>query len=226
MSPRKSTALQPRHEPGFPRGLVGSWEVARVVVPPIVPRMWDFRLTGEPNPVPEGPLVVAANHFSFVDPFIVGLAIRRPIRFMGVDELFGNSAVFDAFLYWCGTVPMPRERPPLRALKTALAHLEQGGGVALFPEGRRVEEWGQSPPKEGAAWLALRTGAPLVPVAIVGTDDVMGINHRRIQRAPVRVAVGDPLWPADFRDRAEMTNAWLEWMEKAMIRLAEQEALV
>ncbi len=142
---------------------------------------------------------------------------------MGVDELFGRSRFFDGLTYYLGVVPMPRGTVPLRSLRTAINQLEAGGGVTLFPEGRRVSNWGESPPKEGAAWLAKRVGCPLVPMALWGTGEAMGLDDLKIRRNPIRVEVGKPLNPEAFSDRAHLTKAWHEWMSGALARLKAEQ---
>lgn len=162
--------------------------------------------------VPSGPVVVAANHYSHIDPVMVSLAIGRPVRYLAVDELFGSSRFFDSLTHWLGAIPMSRTRAPLGALRTALAELEGGGVIGLFPEGVRVWVWGETEPKRGAAWLARRAGVPLVPVAIAGTDQVLGRDAHRIHRSPVTVVVCDAIEPGDHpgkRDAvAAMTEEW------------------
>ena len=168
-------------------------------------------------------VVIAANHFSHVDPFVAAVAAGRPTRFLGVDELFGRSRFFDGLTYYLGVIPMPRGTVPLQSMRTALNHLGTGGGVTLFPEGRRVSEWGESPPKQGAAWLAMRVKCPLIPMALWGTGEAMGLDDLKLRRHPIRVAIGAPLYPAQFSDRAVMTNAWYEWMDDALIMLGARQ---
>ena len=117
-------------------------------------------------------------------------------------EVFGPGLT-----YYLGVIPMPRGTVPLQAMRTALTHLQEGGAVALFPEGRRVSEWGESPPKQGAAWLAFRSRCPLLPVALWGTGQAMGLDDLKLRRHPVRVAIGPPMYPADFADRVECSNS-------------------
>lgn len=164
-------------------------------------------------------MVVAANHFSHLDPVVVGIAVRRPIRYLAVDELFGRSRLFDALTQWLGAIPMSRTRVPLAALRLALDELRNGGSVGLFPEGVRVWTWGEIAPKRGAAWLAHRSGVPLVPVAIAGTDQAMGRGATRISRAPMAVRVCDPIEPAAFPGRtgpADMTEVWHDSIDGAL----------
>ena len=210
--------VKPRLEPGFPFAAHNLWAGANVVVQRILPRMWDFELVGR-NAITEGPMVVAVNHFSHLDVVAAAVAAERPVRFLGVDELFGRSKFFDGITYYMGVIPMPRGNVPLQAMRVSLDHLDQGGAVGLFPEGRRVAEWGESPPKQGAAWLAMRAGCPLVPMAVWGSDRAMGVDEMRITRHPIRVAIGDPMMPERYTDRASMTEAWWQWMGSALTML-------
>ncbi len=174
-------------------------------------RWWvDFERFG--LALPAGPVVIAANHFSHVDPVAVGMVADRPVRFLAVDELFGRSRFFDGLTHWLGAIPMSRTRAPLGALRTALTELAAGGTIGVFPEGARVGAWGEAVPKRGAAWLARRARVPLIPIAITGTDQVMGRGGRGIKRSPVRVMVCDPIHPADYAAAAAplaaMTEEW------------------
>lgn len=197
----------------------GLWIGADKVIPPLIPLIWDFEVVGS-TPPGNGPLVLAANHFSHLDPFVAAVAMRRPVRFLGVDELFGRSWFFDGLTYYLGVIPMPRGPVPLRAMRTSLSHIRRGGAIGVFPEGRRVAEWGESPPKQGAAWLAIKTGAPLIPMFIAGTGGAMALDDLKLKRHPIRVEIGEPLHPGNYRDRAEMTDAWWEWMSGAAAKLS------
>lgn len=177
----------------------------------------DTEITGADHLRTDGPMVVAANHFSHLDPPIVGMIPNRAVRFIAVDELFGQSIAFDAFTKLFGAIPTDRDGVPLSALKEAIRYLEGGGIVGLFPEGRRVEYWGENDPKRGAAWLAWMSGAPLVPVAIHGTEATLAAAEGGVHRTSVRVWVGPPLLWYDFADRVDpvgaMTEAWRSWID-------------
>ncbi len=210
--------IAPRFDPGFPFATYTLWRGAQWAVWRTLPRVWDFEVVGE-NAIPPGPVVIAANHFSHVDPFVAAVAAERPTRFLGVDELFGRSRFFDALTYYLGVIPMPRGTVPLQSMRTALNHLGTGGGVTLFPEGRRVSAWGESPPKQGAAWLAMRARCPLIPMALWGTGEAMGLEDLKLRRHPVRIAIGAPMYPAQYEDRGAMTDAWYDWMTRALALL-------
>lgn len=165
--------------------------------------------------------MIAANHFSHVDAVVVGVAADRPVRFLAVDELFGRSRFFDGLTHWLGAIPMSRTRAPLGALRTALAELAIGGTIGVFPEGERVWRWGETSPKRGAAWLARRAGVPLVPIAIHGTDRVMGRGDHRIRRAPVRVVVCAAIDPREYASAGAMTEEWRRSVGEALRGLSE-----
>ena len=164
------------------------------------------------GPLPEGPFVVAANHFSHLDPPVVGAVIGRPIRFLAVDELQGVSWLLNRTISVFGSIPLTRTGVPLGAMRTALARLAAGDVVGLFPEGTRVNAWGDLEPKRGAAWLALRAGVPLVPVALKGTDRVFGVDNR-LRWGRIQVSVG-PALGGDDPD--SLTRAWAEWTEEEL----------
>lgn len=186
--------------------------IITATVRPIAQRFFDLEITGREHVPSNGGLVVAANHLSHIDPLLVTVSLDREVRYIAVDELFGGP-LFDSITGFFGAIPTDRDGVPLNALKEAIRHVQGGGAVGLFPEGRRVAYWGESAPKRGAAWLAWMTGAPLLPVAVHGTERVLGPAHReRIGRPSLRVWVEEPLlWSeyAGFIDPlGEMTERW------------------
>ena len=176
--------------------------------------IFDLEVTGKRNLPRSGPVVVASNHFSHLDVPIVGTNLDRFIRFLAVDELYGRSMAFDATLGFFGAIPLDRDGYPVRAMRTALDYLDAGNLVGLFPEGRRVEMWGVDPPKKGAAWLAWMSGAPLVPVAIHGTQDSLAPKARSFRRTAVRMWIDKPLWWYDYADRVDPLQSMMsDWYE-------------
>ena len=143
--------------------------------------------------------MVAANHFSHLDPVMVAMAVDRPIRFLAVDELYGRSGFFDRLTLWLGAIPLPRVRGR-RSGRCAWPwpNWTPGGRWASIPEGMRVWVWGEAPPKRGAAWLARRAGVPLLPVAVAGSEEALGRGTTRVSRRPIHVVVCEPIDPADF----------------------------
>lgn len=186
--------------------------VANVPLRALANGLLDFDVTGTDKIPHGGPLIVASNHLSHLDPPLVVNALGRLIRFIAVDELFGNHLGFDIVTGFFGAIPTDRDGVPVRALEEAVDYARSGGAVGVFPEGRRVDYWGETDPKRGAAWLAWMTGAPLLPVAIHGTQRTLGPVNRGLHRTSVRLWFCEPLMWHDFADRVDpigaMTEAW------------------
>lgn len=172
--------------------------------------VFDLEITGREHVPASGPVVLAANHLSLIDPPFLGLTIKRNVRYLALEELFGRSRFFDELTLFFGAIPISRDHPTHGPLRTALDELEGGGVVGVFPEGGRVTGWGAVEPKRGAAWLSLRTGAPLVPVAMTGAEGTLSLTDMRIRRTAVRVWVSPPLLPDDYLDRVDPLGAMME----------------
>jgi 1-acyl-sn-glycerol-3-phosphate acyltransferase len=146
--------------------------------------------TGREHLPRRGPLLLASNHRSFLDPFVIGMLVRRPVYYMAKRELFERR--WQAWLLNAlGAFPVDRGAGDSDAIETARAILARGDCVVLFPEGTRVRGGPLGDPKRGVGRLALETGAPVAPVAVIGTEDVR--RGWRIRPRKVRARVGRPL---------------------------------
>jgi 1-acyl-sn-glycerol-3-phosphate acyltransferase len=141
--------------------------------------------------VPEtGAAILAPNHFSYMDHFLIGIFIRRKVRFMAKSQLFTPLA---RWVYLQGGVfPVRRGARDDEAFITAEAILEQSGVVAMYPEGGRSRTGDLQPQaKPGIGRLVLDSGAPVVPIAIYGSSRIR--NWKRLRFPAVRVQYGEPL---------------------------------
>ena len=160
------------------------YRVASYVFPPLFGRR--TRWTGTEH-VPDTGFVIAANHISSIDPFILGLPLwpERCIRYMAKAELFNR------WLGWAmraiGTFPVRRGESDPGAFRTAVELLRSGEVVGMFPEGTRAKKGLRkkfaSEPHTGTVRIALAAGVPVIPAAISGTD-------RLLSRDPIRIAIG------------------------------------
>jgi glycerol-3-phosphate dehydrogenase (NAD(P)+) len=151
-----------------------------------------FRLSriGREHIPADGPVIVASNHRSFLDPFVIGTMARRPMYYVAKKELFRNR-LQSWILSALGAFPIDRGRGDKDAMRTARELLERGECVLIFPEGTRVRPGPLGRPKRGVGRLALETGAPVVPVAVFGTENVR--RGWRIRPHKVRIRAGRPL---------------------------------
>jgi glycerol-3-phosphate dehydrogenase (NAD(P)+) len=140
--------------------------------------------------IPEGGVVLAANHRSFLDPFAIGCCIRRPIYFVAKQELFKNPLV-GWFLNCMGAFPVRRGDADEESVHTALTLLERGSAVVIFPEGSRIRAGSLAAPKRGVGRLALQSGAPVVPIAITGSERAR--DGWKIKPVKVHLRCGPPL---------------------------------
>jgi glycerol-3-phosphate dehydrogenase (NAD(P)+) len=138
----------------------------------------------------DGPVIIAANHRSFLDPFVIGTMARRPMYYVAKEELF-RSRWLGWILSALGAFPVKRGAGDEDSVATAKAILARGDIVLIFPEGTRTRPGSLGRPRRGVGRLALETGAPVVPVAVIGTEDVR--KGWRIRPRKVRIRAGRPL---------------------------------
>jgi glycerol-3-phosphate dehydrogenase (NAD(P)+) len=165
------------------------WPVRAILVPALL-IYFRLRRIGREHLPRHGPLLFASNHRSFLDPFIIGTLVRRPVYYMAKRELF-ERRLQGWFLNALGAFPVDRGAGDAGAMQAALEILQRGDCVVVFPEGTRVRPGPLGQPHRGVGRLALETGVPVVPVAVIGTEDVR--RGWRIRPRRVQVRVGRPL---------------------------------
>jgi 1-acyl-sn-glycerol-3-phosphate acyltransferase len=153
-----------------------------------------FRLEGRgASHVPAaGPVLLVANHSSFLDPPLVGGVAPRPLSFMAKEELF-RVPLLGALIRRLNARPVRRYGADAGALRTALRVLQEGGVLLMFPEGTRGPEGRLREPKPGAAMLAVLSGAAVVPVFVRGSGRAWPRGRRLPRPAKVTVTFGPPL---------------------------------
>jgi 1-acyl-sn-glycerol-3-phosphate acyltransferase len=165
------------------------YSLVRVVLTPyllIVHRARALEMRHVPD---AGPVIIAPNHFSFLDHFFVAVCLRRKVHFLAKSQLFKRPM---QFIYTHGGVfPVRRGYRDEEAFKTAHAVLGRGDVVLMYPEGGRSRSGELGEPKAGLGRLALESGAPVVPTAIVGTQKAR--NWKRLSFPKVTVLYGEPV---------------------------------
>jgi 1-acyl-sn-glycerol-3-phosphate acyltransferase len=165
------------------------YEVVRAVVVPYVLAFFRARALGTEN-VPNGPVILAPNHASFVDHFFAGAFIRRRIHFMAKSQLFQPGIAQWIFSHG-GAFPVRRGQHDEEAFITAFRLLDRGAPIVMYPEGGRSRSGRiAEQAKPGIGRLALESGAPIVPIAILGSNRVR--NWKRLKFPRVTVQYGEP----------------------------------
>jgi len=182
--------LDAYHERTRRRGVlpVVYWPV-RWILKPALLSYFRLRRLGREH-IPDGPVILAANHRSFLDPFIIATCLGRPIYFVAKKELFDRR--WQGWLLNClGAFPVRRGDSDEETVATARALLDRGQAVVIFPEGTRIRTGSLGRARRGVGRLALESGAPVVPIALTGTERA----RRGLVIRPVKVMVrcGRPL---------------------------------
>lgn len=172
------------------KGVGWTYTLARIIltIPTIL--IYRVRAIGVENVPKDGPLVLAPNHFSQMDHFFVGVYLKRKIRFMAKSQMFGPPVL--TYIYKHGGVfPVRRGHHDEEAIETARILVEQGEMLLVYAEGGRSRSAEMGEPKPGIGRIALETGAPIVPVAIQGSERVRRWKRLRFPR--VTIQFGEPL---------------------------------
>ncbi|HEY3249311.1 MAG TPA: lysophospholipid acyltransferase family protein [bacterium] len=183
-----------------------------------------MKVEGREHEPARGPFIVAGNHASAIDPPLAGGAIRHRASYMAKDELFAVP-VLGAWLRSVGVFPVKRGQADRRAIRRSLQVLEQGGVLVMFPEGTRSEDGRLRDPEPGAALIALRTGVPVLPVAVVGSQRILPKNARWPRFAQVVVRIGPPLSVPRIEGRLDhdVLDAWGRTIMDAIAAMLPQD---
>lgn len=156
-----------------------------------------------PERVPlTGPVILASNHLSFLDPPLVGSGLRRPINYLARKTLFRYPGVGALLRSW-NAVPVDRDGGSAAGLKEILDRLKRGGAIIMFPEGTRSLDGRLQPAHSGIGLAIIKSAAPVVPVRVFGTFEAYGKGVRFPRPHGVRVKYGEPMDFAALRAEAK-----------------------
>jgi 1-acyl-sn-glycerol-3-phosphate acyltransferase len=183
-----------------PRRIGATYYLGRFIITPLARLVYRPHIEGRGLVPKTGPVIFASNHLSFLDSIAIPVAAPRPVHFLAKASYFEGTGARGwasrEFFTAIGAVPVQRGagQAALDALDQQRVLLEQGGAVALYPEGTRSLDGRLYKGRTGVAFLALQTGAPVVPVGLVGTDKVMPVGAKLPSlKHRVTVKFGAPL---------------------------------
>lgn len=188
------------------------YRLTKIVSAPFLHLLWPTAVTGAEHVPGTGPAILASNHLSVLDSTFLPLVLPRQVRFVAKAEYFTGNPVTAAWMRATGQISIDRQSPTAAQdmLEAAARVLKNGELFGIYPEGTRSPDGRLYRGKVGVAWLALATGAPVVPVAMSGTDKVLPIGASVPKLGRVGVRIGRPLTftgsQSSSRDRRKVTD--------------------
>ncbi len=197
--------------------------VVKGVLTPILRVCFRVKVEGRENLPSHGPVILASNHRSFLDSIFLPLVLRRRVTFVAKAEYFDDPKTA-WFFRGVGQIPIRREGGSAseRALASATEVLRDGGVFGIYPEGTRTRDGFLHRGHTGVARLSLRTGTAIVPVGLIGTDEVQPVDTRmpRLFRR-VTIRFGEPLDPARYGDYEQEHLALRELTDEVMYEIGQ-----
>ena len=175
------------------------------VVSPMFNCYFRGQVHGAENVPQEGPVVVVSNHASYFDPPILSCCVRRPVAYMAKEELFKVPVLKQAIELY-GAYPVKREAADRSTIRAALNYLEAGWATGVFLQGTRTPDERITEPKLGAALIAAKAKAPLLPVSLWGTSKILGEGSAMPRLVPVTVRIGNVIDAPSSSDRQELES--------------------
>jgi 1-acyl-sn-glycerol-3-phosphate acyltransferase len=200
--------------------------LARLTVMALFRTLWRPVIEGREHIPPTGPLIVASNHLSFIDSIMIPLVVPRRVVFLAKAEYFQGSGISSlprrAFFKAFEAVPIERDQQgdPQASLRLAAEVLARGDAFGIYPEGTRSRDGRLYRGRTGVGWLALSTGALVLPVGLVGTDQVQPIGARVPRVHRVRLSFGEPVDPKTYDDGRSPGLARRQLTDEVMDRIA------
>ncbi len=191
------------------------WHVSRAFLAPPIRLAWRVKVTGREHIPKKGPAVIASNHLSFLDHFILPLATRRPIFFISKAQHFESPMKRWFFTRW-GVIPLKRGEGDQEAFERSVEVLHGGGLFGIYPEGTRSLDGRLHKGRTGVARIAILGRARIVPAAMVGTFEAMPKGQSRPRFSKCEVRLGPPVDTSPYFGKEDDRAALRELTDKVM----------
>ena len=168
------------------------YDAAHAIFSVIFRPLFKFKVIGKENVPASGPVILASNHASNLDPLLIATALPRRVNFVAKEELFGPPLQRFLNTRW-KAIPVRREQLDKGVLRVILARLKAGEIIGLFPEGTRGDGEALLPGKAGIGMIVSMAGAPVVPVYIKGSHLAFGKKNKKFKMTPITMVCGRPV---------------------------------
>jgi len=167
------------------------YQLFRIIIYSFVKVFYRFEVIGHENVPDKGGVIVAANHVSYLDPPVIGVALKRRVTYMAMEGLF-KIPILKTFVRPF-SIPVKLGRPQPSTIKEAVKRLRQGELIVIFPEGGRSADGSMLDFKRGVGMIAALSMAPVVPACIDGTEKALPVGARFFRPAKIKVIFGKPI---------------------------------
>jgi 1-acyl-sn-glycerol-3-phosphate acyltransferase len=208
------------------------YQLSRVILGPVLRLLARTSVEGLQNLPDSGAAILASNHLSVLDSFYLPLAMERPVTFAAKSEYFTGTRPQDRMIgaFLRATKQLSVDRAGARAgqemLEAALGLLNGGALFGIYPEGTRSPDGRLYRGRTGVGWLALHSGAPVIPVAMIGTERLLPPGHKIPRPGPIEIKIGKPLLFEELRHQpagAKQRRAVTDQVMAAIGELSGQE---
>ena len=203
--------------------------LARAFLAPVARLVFRPRIIGRENVPRSGAVLIASNHLSFIDSVVITLVAPRSVSFLAKSEYFTGKGfkglVSRLFFTGIGAIAVERSagQAAQDALNAGLAVLERGDAFAIYPEGTRSRDGRLYRGRTGVAWLALTSGATVIPVALTGTENIQPPGSNRLHLARVTVQFGEPVVAVGEASSGRARRIVTDDIMEAIQRMSGQE---
>lgn len=196
------------------------WKLTRPVCAPLIRAAWRVRITGKEYIPKTGPAVLASNHLSILDHFLLPLSTKRPVYYLSKAEHFDHKVRGWLFGQW-GAIPLQRGKGDKEAVRRGVEILQAGQLFGIYPEGTRSKDGRLYKGHTGVARIALEGGAPIVPCAMIGTHEALPKGSTRPRFNKCEVRIGPPIDLSSFEGEQVDYPLLREITDQVMQRLAD-----
>jgi 1-acyl-sn-glycerol-3-phosphate acyltransferase len=196
------------------------YQLTKIVTGPFLHLLWRPRIEGAEHVPASGPAILASNHLSIADSTFLPLMLPRKVSFVAKAEYFTGNPLTAMYMRATGQIAVDRDSASAArsVLEAAAELLRRGELFGIYPEGTRSPDGRLYKGKIGVAWLALTTGAPVLPVAMIGTDRVLPPGRAIPRLGRIGVRIGEPMHftgdPNDARTRRDVTDQVMRAIQK------------